>query len=324
MMLHHIKTCTSPVSTQSEFAESFSVLHDFYYKKFLSIANNPLNDTALAEQRVQIAFVKMHAEFNSLLDHSEEGFISWVRELIQESLNDLKSMEQKKIREMLLEYHVIICATHERSSSSYNASFAVLWKEFYKPLFYIAKGILRSEQYAENCVSESFVKINHSFHTLNNRTLSGFTAWAIIIVRRTAINIWNKLKKSDHLTMSIYQPLSRDTGDCRSLLDKSIAQWGFELPVWVDVHSCINEISRCVKELKDKKQSTIFNLYWSDGYKYIEIAKKMNISISRVSKSMYVTKKAIVKKLSCVGFRREEVKTLLSILEKAKDKLKIE
>lgn len=301
------------MNATEEFGNSFAAVHDFYYKKLRKIANNPVNDPVLAEKRLQLSFVTMNHEFNTLETLTEDGFMSWAEHVIKETLHEMRSLDESKIDELTLEYHVITCATHNAESDFYNDSFSVLYKTFYKPIFFISKKILYSHHDSEDCAQLVIKKINRSFHTLRNRTLVGFISWANMITKRTAINIKKKRKNNE---ISTDEPFSNSQGDMRTIIDLLRAKQKSSVYARLDMEELIDAIFNIISNFNNKKRTDIFLLYWRDGYKYKEIAKKLNISLAAVSIQILRAKRNIIKGLKDTKFSIEDVKELLKIIEK--------
>lgn len=74
---------------------------------------------------------------------------------------------------------------------------AQLFDEYYSLMMSVAKAILKDHALAEDAVSDSILKIIHNLHKIGEITCYKTRRLIVIIVRNTAINIYNREVKTD-------------------------------------------------------------------------------------------------------------------------------
>lgn len=75
-----------------------------------------------------------------------------------------------------------------------NAAFDIIYDSTYKLLFFVAYGILHSQQGAEDVVQETYLK---ALGAISDYQSDNALAWFSTIARRIAINEYNKQKRSE-------------------------------------------------------------------------------------------------------------------------------
>ncbi len=150
-----------------------------------------------------------------------------------------------------------------------------------KNLKYFAYTLTSNYEDAQDLVQETYLKAltNRDKFTAN----TNLKAWTFTIMKNTFINNYRQnvrnntiLDKTDDL---YYLNLSKESKT--GLPDSSYA---------------IKEITREIKKI-DQDQRKPFEMY-NDGYKYKEIADKLNLSIGTVKSRIFFTRKKLMEALN--------------------------
>ena len=141
-----------------------------------------------------------------------------------------------------------------------------LYNMYERKMYVIAYGILKNKQDAEDAVSESFIKLINNLDKVSDINSSKCKGFITIVVKNTAIDIYNKHKKDIHSDIDEAYDLSG--GDVEEDFLK-----GFD---YESIHNAVNM-------LKDEYKQALTLKYFYD-MKIDDIAKLMDISRSSVKR----------------------------------------
>jgi len=147
-------------------------------------------------------------------------------------------------------------------------------------LTFFARSLTANEEEAKDLVQETNIK------ALTNREKfepdTNLKAWTYTIMKNTFINNYRRKVKANTII---------DTTEDLYYLNNTKAT-KFESP---EANLSKEEIQRNIKAL-DENQRTPFEMH-TQGYKYKEIADKLNLSIGTVKSRIFFTRKKLMEKL---------------------------
>lgn len=156
--------------------------------------------------------------------------------------------------------------------------FIIFYEQYRKLMFYIAKEILKDDHLAEDAVQEAFLRIAKNFHKTGTVTSHETKAFAVIITRNAAIDIYNKEKKITKINQYLSESIETETDDFTEKTSyKKLLGYILELP----------EIYRDVLYL---------NLVYD--YQFNEIANLLGISTENARKRAQRGKKILQEKIN--------------------------
>lgn len=156
--------------------------------------------------------------------------------------------------------------------------FIIFYEQYRKLMFYIAKEILKDNHLAEDAVQEAFLRIAKNFHKTGTVTSHETKAFAVIITRNVAIDIYNKEKKITKINQYLSESIETETDDfTKKTSYKKLLGYILELP----------EIYRDVLYL---------NLVYD--YQFNEIANLLGISTENARKRAQRGKKILQEKIN--------------------------
>ena len=156
--------------------------------------------------------------------------------------------------------------------------FIIFYEQYRKLMFYIAKEILKDNHLAEDAVQEAFLRIAKNFHKTGTVTSHETKAFAVIITRNVAIDIYNKEKKITKINQYLSESIETETDDFTEKTSyKKLLGYILELP----------EIYRDVLYL---------NLVYD--YQFNEIANLLGISTENARKRVQRGKKILQEKIN--------------------------
>lgn len=156
--------------------------------------------------------------------------------------------------------------------------FIIFYEQYRKLMFYIAKEILKDNHLAEDAVQEAFLRIAKNFHKTGTVTSHETKAFAVIITRNVAIDIYNKEKKITKINQYLSESIETETDDFTEKTSyKKLLGYILELP----------EIYRDVLYL---------NLVYD--YQFNEIANLLGISTENARKRAQRGKKILQEKIN--------------------------
>lgn len=153
-------------------------------------------------------------------------------------------------------------------------SFSTLFQKNKIALFGFALKLTHDVNNAEDLVQETALRAFRSFHTF--RRNSNFRSWSFTILRNLFIDSYNNNKK-------------------RALIDEDIEMVRFNLPneFRVDNEAISNleyeNIVNCLEGLSSSLKAPL--LLFTQGYKYEEIAERLNIPLGTVKSRINYARK---------------------------------
>ncbi len=141
----------------------------------------------------------------------------------------------------------------------------------YRNLMYtVAYGILKDDMLAENAVSEAFMKIAVNFSKISDVDCPRTKGFVVIIVKNTAINIYNQNKRSAEVSFDEIE----DSISCsHNAEDEAFERFASE------------ELKNAVKSLKPIYFEVV-SLYYSMGYSTSEISDIISVNTETVKKRL--------------------------------------
>ena len=147
-------------------------------------------------------------------------------------------------------------------------------------LTYFARSLTANEEEAKDLVQETYIKALTNQEKYQPNT--NLKAWTYTIMKNTFINNYRRKVKANTVI---------DTTEDLYYLNNSKST-KFESP---DSNLSKQEIQRNIKVL-DENQRTPFEMY-TQGYKYKEIADKLDVSIGTVKSRIFFTRKKLMESL---------------------------
>lgn len=150
------------------------------------------------------------------------------------------------------------------------SKFELIYNKYNNVMFWVAYGIMREKQSAEDVVSKSLFKIIDHLDNIGEIDLGTTKKYIIRIVENTAIDEYRKLHKKQFVQLeewevhSSYEETFHDGNDIISAINS--------LPV---------------------NYSIVFRLKYSEGYTDAEIAEILNVSQANVRKRIERGKKKL-------------------------------
>lgn len=142
--------------------------------------------------------------------------------------------------------------------------FVIFYEQYRKLMFYIAKEILKEDQLSEDAVQEAFLRIAKNFFKINDVMDQETKAFAVIITRNVAIDIYNKEKKIIDINKYLSDEIALDSGNIFSKVS-------------------VEMLSDYILDLPENYRDVLYlNLIY--GYQFNEISSLLAISAENVRK----------------------------------------
>lgn len=161
-----------------------------------------------------------------------------------------------------------------------------LFNLYERKMYTIAFGILKNKQDAEDAVSESFIKLINNLDKVSDIDSSKCKGFIAIVVKNTAIDIYNKRKKDIHSDIDVAYDLSGGT------VEEDFLK-GFD---YVEIHNAINM-------LKDEYKQALTLRYFYD-MKIEDIAKIIGITYDGTLKRIKRAEQSLYKVLSEMNYEQ--------------------
>lgn len=166
------------------------------------------------------------------------------------------------------------------------AGFKSLYYRFYSFLFSLARRYARDEEEAKDLVQQAYVRICKNLHIFKRD--GSFKSWSKRILINEAINHYKRVNNSNSMSyeedMTSYEYRQQMQVSEQSVLAKLS---------YDDLYSYVLELPPAYK--------TVFTLYVIDGYKHVEIAEMLDITVSTSKSNLSRAKAILVAKLESVG-----------------------
>jgi len=120
-----------------------------------------------------------------------------------------------------------------------------IYEEYRSLMFYIAKSILKEHAQAEDAVSESFVKLIHNLHKIDEISSPKTKSFISLIVKNTALNIYNKNAYVDlSVDLSPESEFENIVDNAPQIVDEIISKDGYE-----DLVDIINSLPSVLRDV---------------------------------------------------------------------------
>lgn len=156
-----------------------------------------------------------------------------------------------------------------------------IYEKYYGLMLYIAMQILTDRALAEDAVSESIEKLIRNIHKVDDITCYKTRALIVIIVRNTAINIYNKSKRTSGVDIDTME----FADDGSSVSDEILSVEGY------------NKIVEVINSLPDTLRD-VASLALLHEYSHTEISEILDISYDAVKMRLSRAKASIRKKVT--------------------------
>ncbi len=155
------------------------------------------------------------------------------------------------------------------------ASFEQFYRKYRQAMFAVAFGILHNKQDAEDAVSQAFFSIAKKFEKISLLDCHEMKAYAVIVSRNKALNIYNRNKREREQTVSL---------DSELLQDKA-----FEEKTFSDLDEAVAAL--------DQRYKDVITLYYYYGLSAAEVAGLLDIHIDTVRHRAMRAKRLLKKAL---------------------------
>lgn len=149
----------------------------------------------------------------------------------------------------------------------------------------VAMNLTRNADDAKDLVQETLLKALSNREKFNTGT--NLKAWLYTIMRNTFINNYNKITKRSSNVDSTEYLQYMNTDDTFVTVNKGTAAF-----VMSDIKAAIAKLN--------EEHRTPFMMYYI-GYKYLEIAEKLNIPIGTVKNRIHIARKELNQMLQVYG-----------------------
>lgn len=164
-----------------------------------------------------------------------------------------------------------------------------LYQNYHRMMLYIAKGILKDQEKAEDAVSQTFLKIIDNLQKFSFQDCNKTRGLIGILVKGICYDMLRSENRREQIPLEESDLL----GDLKDVpYEKLVSEEGYR--------TILSEIS----ELSEKL-SSVLNLKYVYGYSDREIAELLNISQENVRVRLYRAKTALLQKLTERGLSHE-------------------
>lgn len=157
------------------------------------------------------------------------------------------------------------------------SKFEKLYKAYRKIMFFEAKKILKDDYLAEDAVHQAFIKIINNLDKIDEKNCHKTKGFVVIIINRTSIDIYRKLKGIDTTSFDEMEFGIKDSG-------LSVEE------IYEDKNE--NMVLKAILSLPQNYSSVIM-LKYSHGYSNDEIAEILGISEINVRQRLTRGKKRL-------------------------------
>lgn len=148
--------------------------------------------------------------------------------------------------------------------------FEQLYRKYRILMLHRAREILRDDYWAEDAVSEAFMKIAKSIQKIYDVDSAETRHFVLIITERTAINLYHKLNKNTEISLEEV----------------------LEEPAYENASQLLSPLAAAIVKLPANYRQVIL-LKFSEGYSNREIADMLDYSVSKVEKLISRGKKKL-------------------------------
>lgn len=156
--------------------------------------------------------------------------------------------------------------------------FTVFYEQYRKLMFYIAQQILQNEHLSEEAVQEAFLRIAKNFHKIDEVISPQARAFAVIVTRNIAFDMFNAEKKIMEVQSSIAQEAHETVSD----------------NVFETISYTV--LTDYILELPEKYRDVLYlNLVY--GYTFNEVASLLGVTVSAAKKRAERAKNMLKEKI---------------------------
>lgn len=158
--------------------------------------------------------------------------------------------------------------------------FEIIYYSYRKRMVFEAYSILRNSFDAEDAVHETFIKIARNIKAIDDPDSTKTLSYVLKAVKNTAINMYNKNKKSNDFV---------DIDTVQNMADEDF----FEK---LEISENYDEVVKAIRRLNDKYRDVLFYHYVSD-MKISDIADLLGRKKSTVQQQLVRGKKLLIESL---------------------------
>lgn len=147
--------------------------------------------------------------------------------------------------------------------------FEDLYDTYSRLMYYIAFDILKDEGLAQDAVQEAFINICKTFSKISEQDCKDLKGFVVIVIRRVAINMYNKQKKNKIISLDVFLENRETSG--KQAVHRDIP----------DISSEENRIMYYMQKLPSK-YADILLFYYVYGYSAEEMAQIFDMKTSTV------------------------------------------
>lgn len=148
--------------------------------------------------------------------------------------------------------------------------FEQLYDTYSKLMYYIAFDILKDEELAKDAVQEAFINICKNFSKISEQDCKDLKGFVVIVIRRVAINMYNKQKKNKVVSLDGFIENGEIIGTKETVYNSM-----------TDISSEENNIVHYMQKLP-AKYGDILLFYYVYGYSAEEVAQIFNMKTATV------------------------------------------
>lgn len=169
------------------------------------------------------------------------------------------------------------------------SKFDRLYEKYWRLMLYAAKGILKNEQDAEDCLHEAYIKVIKNIHNIGEIDCHETRNYLVIIIRGICFDFLAKKsrQKNDFSLESVDEIMENGISPQEKLENSELAV----------------EMSKCMLCLPER-YSTILLLKYDNDLSTEEIAEVLEISHDNVRKVLSRAKAALATELKKGGYDR--------------------
>jgi RNA polymerase sigma-70 factor (ECF subfamily) len=156
-----------------------------------------------------------------------------------------------------------------------------IFEKYSKLMLHVAMQVLRNRAAAEDAVSESFEKLINNLHKVGDTSCYKTRSLVVIIVRNTAINMWNKNKRAGY---GQDEEIARVASTAPLIADELVSEEGY------------NKLVAAINSLSDTYRDVAIMTFLHD-YSLNEIAEILGINYNTAKMRLSRAKKTLREKV---------------------------
>lgn len=164
--------------------------------------------------------------------------------------------------------------------------FTVLYEEYKRLMFYVAREILDDEHLAEDAVQESFLRIAKNFYKISEVLCPRTKAFVVIITRNVSISIYNKQNRITEMEPFLLEDAAQFTDEVFESISSTVL---------------IDSILQRPGQFRD-----ILYLYHIYGYNFKEISHLLSLTVENAKKRAQRARLMLKQNLEKAGLYNEQ------------------